>query len=1495
MNGTRISSLLGKITVVLVICCCLPAQAKYGGGSGTPNDPYLIVDANQMNAIGADSSDWDKCFKLMADIDLSNFTGTSFNIIGDYVGWGDPANKPFTGVFDGSSHKISNFTYSVTGNSYIGLFSLVAGTNAVIKDLCLINPNVNVQTGGGAASLVGQMQDGTIINCYVKGGSIAAETWVGGLVGLNLEGTITNCYAETSVSGVEVIGGLVAGNWNGLGTIYNSYSESSVSGNSRVGGLLGHHSGTITNCYASGSVAGSTGVGGLVGYHDGGSYIKSFWDSDINPGINGIGNTSNPEVIGKPTVNMQNETTFTSAGWDFVGETTNGTEDIWKIRGTDYPRLSWEKYGGGTGEPNDPYLIFDANQMNAIGADSDDWDEHFLLCADIDLSIFTGTEFNIIGNDSNAFTGVFDGNEHVISNFTYTGTGEVEVGIFGSVGDFYGGYGRVKSLGLRDPNIHAGHGAALVGLIMSGSISNCYVQGGSVKLDIGGGGLVGMIASQVFTPSPITNCYVTCSVSGNSMVGGLVGMAGVPAVITKCYANGRVSGGTYIGGLVGASQGGTISNCYATGNVSGDSKVGGLVGYFYHNEISNCYSAGSVVGTTDVGGLIGYHDSGSYIKSFWDSDINSGLNGIGNTTNPDVIGESTINMQTESTFTSAGWDFVGETANGTEDIWKIREMDYPRLSWEQYVGSGGTGEPNDPYLIYTAEQMNAIGADSNGWDKHFLLCADIDLSGFTGTSFNIIGYFVDWFSPDNKPFTGVFDGNGHTISNFTYNSTGTDHIGLFGFLGDFFGGHGEVRNLGLINPDIDAGTGDYVGSLSGVVYGTVSNCYVQGGRITGDVDVGGLIGSTGFAAYHPWPGGSAINCHANCIVSGNSSVGGLEGGNYGGIVSGCYSKGSVEGNYEIGGLVGSNRNYDYNVDSIIFNSYSRASVTGTSDIGGLAGHNSWGSTISNCYSAGNVTGTTETGGLVGECYDSNNVADSFWDVYTSGQTTSEGGTPKTTLEMINPNTFMDAGWDFVGKPDGPSDIWADPVGGGYPILWWQLSPLPALPGFSDGTGKADDPYLISTAAELNSIGYNPRLMDAHFKLINDIDLTAVDFFIIASKMYPFAGTFDGGGYEVSNFTYNSTGLDNIGFFGVVEGEKAKIKNLGLKNPNVDAGTNAYAAGSLVGLLTGGATLSNCYAEGGSVSGDDDVGGLVGSVGLWGVSSPISLITNCYATVVVTGDLSVGGLMGANYRGNILDCHATGEVTGGFAGGLVGFYSSSGDVVRSYATGDVSGHHGVGGLVGHISSGQISQCYATGSVTGTGLGAGGLVGSNFGTITDSYSTGTVTGNERVGGLAGSNYEVITNCYSIGSVSGNEEVGCLIGRVFGSPAPVTTASFWDSQTALPTTGSAGGTGKTTAQMQTESTFTGWDFVLESGNGTDDVWTINEHVDYPKHVWKLVRFVDSDGVDFKDYSYFANHWMLTDCSNINNCNGTDLDFSNTVDRKDLRIFADNWLSGF
>ena len=800
---------------------------------------------------------------------------------------------------------------------------------------------------------------------------------------------------------------------------------------------------------------------------------------------------------------------------------------------------------------------------------------------------------------------------------------------------------------------------------------------------------------------------------------------------------------------------------------------------------------------------------------------------------------------------------------------------------------GGSGGPNDPYLIYNANQMNAIGADANGRSKHFKLMDDIDLGQFTGTNFNIIG------ADRNNPFSGVFDGNGHTISNFSYTSTDNKrYIGLFGYIDD---PNAEIKNLGLNDPNVDVGTEDDVGSLVGYLKdGTITNCHAEGGSILGDDRVGGLVGGND---------GTITNCFSTCSASGDKYVGGLAGSNYGaiinsfstsdvlggsgvgvltgshsnGIIINCYSMGCVSGTRSgIGGLSGYNSGTIVNCYSLasvsspgsegcyigglvgsngdtIFNCYSAGSVSsGNHSVGGLAGRNK--GEISNCYATTSVSGFDHVGGMVGmnlgiinKCYSTGSVIGtsafgglvgyneygevmaSLWDTETSGQTTSSGGTGLTTAEMKDPNTFMDTGWDFVGQADGPSDIWAEPAGGGYPILWWQLPSLPELPTFSGGTGTSDDPYLISTAHELNSVGHNPRLMKTNFKLKNDIDLSGIALFVIGDPACPYYGIFDGNGHRILNFSYNSTSTNAIGLFAAIRGESAGIKNLGLINAEIDAGTGNWI-GLLVGINYG--TITNCYVDGGSVKGNDYLGGLVGT-------NFFGTITSSYSTASVSGGYSVGGLVGGGY--DIADCYTTGDVTGDYkVGGLVG---SGGGIANCYANGSVSGVEEVGGLVGE--GGIISNCYASGTVSGIS-NVGGLVGINgnptvFSPITNCYSTGSVLGFDKVGGMVGCNNGYVWNCYSIGDVSGDSQVGGLTGENFSS----IMNCFWDTDTqnhgVTVSIGYNWGkvtnvAGLPTTLMQTKSTFTdaGWGFVGETFNGIEDIWFISQQ-DYPRLWWE------------------------------------------------------------
>jgi hypothetical protein len=440
-----------------------------------------------------------------------------------------------------------------------------------------------------------------------------------------------------------------------------------------------------------------------------------------------------------------------------------------------------------------------------------------------------------------------------------------------------------------------------------------------------------------------------------------------------------------------------------------------------------------------------------------------------------------------------GFPYPDGLVSGTTYYWRIEEVASDGTTTKGDVWSfttsyadaglkvkygGGTGVSDDPYLIYTAEQMNEIGANPGDWDKHFKLMADIDLSAFTGTDFNLIGYYQS--DDDREPFTGVFDGNGHTISNFSYRTWYmliTEGIGLFRYVG---GTDMEIKDLGLIDPNVVATSGEGVGSLVGIMeYGAITNCYVQNGHISGNTWVGGLAGRIYVCTI--------IDCHVEADVSGFTKIGGLVGENYAGLIKNCSSASDVFGTSKIGGLVGVNEflmeqgfYIPGNItgccaegkmeglncfgglvgDNLgrVTDSYATADIfvsfvfqidgpPGGNRFGGLVGHNYFWTealippSVSRCYSTGSITesilGTENVGGLVG--LNEGTVTDSFWDIETSGLSNSDGGRGRTTFHMQRQSTFINAGWDFVDETaNGTEDIWRILENRDYPRLNWEL-------------------------------------------------------------------------------------------------------------------------------------------------------------------------------------------------------------------------------------------------------------------------------------------------------------------------------------------------------------------------------------------------------------------------------------------------------------------------
>ena len=693
-------------------------ESKYAGGSGTEADPYQIATAEDLIALGESPEDYDKHFIMTADIDLDpNLPGGK---VFDRAVIAPDTNDVesgfqgtcFTGVFDGNGHVVSHLT--IIGRRYLGLFGLLGDgeIRAEVRNLGVVD--VNTAGWDYIGGLVGISDRASVVaQCYSTG-YVNGGDYVGGLIGKSY-GSVTQCYSTAAV----------------LGAPSGSGSKDGL-----IGGLVGENSGALTDCYSIGSVGcyspenssycvEST-IGGLVGRNDTyrfrGIVVNCFWDVETS------GQSSSSGGIGLTTAEMQNADTFMAWG-------TCGNEGIWTIDdGRDYPRLWWQNLPGepiavgvtlsdflsGEGTEDNPYLIYTPDEFNLIGLFQCDWDKHFKLMADIDMSDFDGKDgkpsFNIIAPGyaygfevmlnfrGTPFTGVFDGNGHTISHLTVKA--ETCGGMFGGLG----AAGEIRDLGVMDVNVVGSYSVGgLVGFSAYGaSVIQCYSTGEvSGKGDIGG--LVGTNTGNITTSSStcmvsgtilcvgglvgnnigsITTSNSTGPVSGDWCVGGLVGYNQWRSSLTQCYSASTVSGDREVGGLVGCNIEGDVIHCYSTGPVSGETIVGGLTGS-NGGVVTCCYSTGSVTGPSGfVGGLVGFSSDGNIRKSFWDIETSGlsnmcGLN-IGDGMDcDDSFGKTTAEMQTESNFTKAGWDFVGETDNGTEDIWWIIEgQDYPRLWWE---------------------------------------------------------------------------------------------------------------------------------------------------------------------------------------------------------------------------------------------------------------------------------------------------------------------------------------------------------------------------------------------------------------------------------------------------------------------------------------------------------------------------------------------------------------------------------------------------------------------------------------------------------------------------------------------------------------------------------------------------------------------------------------------------------------------------------------------
>ena len=325
-----------------------PFKGIYNGSNYFISNLYINRPAeNNIGLFGYCSDSYTE----IKNVELRNLDITGNEFVGGLIGYS---------IYD---VYISNVE---TSGSVIG-FNRVGGiVGRMFENVSLLDSNSNTSVTGndGVGGLAGDaIQNSLINNCHSSGNVTGNDDVIGGLIGsISYSTEVTNCYAETNVVGVDLyIGGLIGyvrdcqvtkcfsnsdvdGGFNHNGGLIgylresdltNCYSRGNVEGIHTVGGLIGYNSSdsSVENCYSTCMVTGSFYLGGFIGINS--SIVNNcVWNNETSNQVNGMSEESSGTInnlLSCTTLEMQDQTTYTNIGWDFIDETINGTDDIWDI------------------------------------------------------------------------------------------------------------------------------------------------------------------------------------------------------------------------------------------------------------------------------------------------------------------------------------------------------------------------------------------------------------------------------------------------------------------------------------------------------------------------------------------------------------------------------------------------------------------------------------------------------------------------------------------------------------------------------------------------------------------------------------------------------------------------------------------------------------------------------------------------------------------------------------------------------------------------------------------------------------------------------------------------------------------------------------------------------------------------------------------------------------------------------------------------------------
>ncbi len=560
-------------------------------GRGVENDPYLIESAAQLAQLAVETNNGttfsNKYFKLMINIDLNG--APSNNPRREWIPIGLDKSK-FGGNFDGNNKKIKNVYINQTVNN-VGLFGFTMGTISNLGITGESSITGSTQTGGVAG-----YADGIIINCYNEA-NVSGESSVGGIAGIaSSTSGIINCYNEGNITGTFTYSYQIAGIAGYLNSVAKyCYNKGTVTGANKTGGIAG--SGTIiTNSYNVGTIIFSG--TGIYPPNDIGA-LSGTIHKDINNYFLAGSGPDNKIGTSKTDAEMKSDEFIISLN----GQSKQWFKDRKNIN-SNYPVFAqqsvkleswWDSsstgFAAGDGSENNPYHISNAGELAFLSKSVNEGNtfsgNYFVLDNDIDLKGTTEAEaikvWIPIGKDRvNGFSGIFDGNGHVIQNM-YVSTNSYG-GLFG-----YGKNAKIANLGIENNCYVNGiiSVGGVIGRALLSDILNCFNNG-----TVDGCGNTGGVAGE--NSATLINCFNAGSINGFGNTGGVTGVAFATATVANCYNKGNIEGQGYTGGVAGVAT--SVTNLYNMGLSSG----AGIIGKMYNATMSNCYNAAKCDGNALV-------------------------------------------------------------------------------------------------------------------------------------------------------------------------------------------------------------------------------------------------------------------------------------------------------------------------------------------------------------------------------------------------------------------------------------------------------------------------------------------------------------------------------------------------------------------------------------------------------------------------------------------------------------------------------------------------------------------------------------------------------------------------------------------------------------------------------------------------------------------------------------------------------------------------------